>query len=149
MSQYVTVTDRALFGVNATAFSALSSEVIQAALDGGSDTADMYLRSAYVLPLIEWGNDLRRLVVHIADWDLMCTRGFNPEAPGDIAVRERRDMAIAQLKEVAAGRAFLNVTDNRSGAQQGEVSARPVVRSSSQRGWTDRQTTDPITYSND
>lgn len=77
---------------------------VDGALAAASAIAAGYLAAQYTLPLHAWGEDLRRAVCHIACWDLMCRQGFDPEAAGDQAVRQRHDDAVRWLREVGAGR---------------------------------------------
>jgi phage gp36-like protein len=64
--------------------------------------ADSYLGKAYTLPLTGWGRELRRCVGHLIVWDLMVTRGFNPDEY-DAQIKVRYDEAIKWLTMISAG----------------------------------------------
>jgi phage gp36-like protein len=76
------------------------------ALIAASDISDRYLCREFTLPLVKWPSDLRRFVVHIAVYDLMCVRGFQPEG-ADALIVKRYDDAIAQLREIGDGKACM------------------------------------------
>lgn len=65
------------------------------------------VKKRHGLPLVEWGDDLRRAVAHIAAYDLLSARGFNPNTGSDIAVRDRYLEALKWLTQVAKGEAEL------------------------------------------
>jgi len=101
MSQYATLTDLAN-AVSANAISGIATPTQTAALQNASDLADGFLASQYKLPITLWGTDLTRAVCHIAAWDLLNQRGFNPEGT-DSTFRTRYDDAMDWLTKIARG----------------------------------------------
>lgn len=65
--------------------------------------ADSYLSGQYTLPLVSWGDELRRCVGHITAYDLMVTRGFNPD-DHDEEIRLRYKDALEWLKMIRDGK---------------------------------------------
>lgn len=103
MSQYATRDELARGGLRAAALSGVSTADQDAALVAASGEADGYLAKRYLLPLVAWGDDLRRRVVHIATYDLLATRGYAPASGVDPLVAKRHDDAIFWLRDVAKG----------------------------------------------
>lgn len=103
------ITDGELLSMGAAlvALNGIDSSVRASAITAASDVALSYVKKRYALPLIQWGSDLKRAVAHIAAYDLLCTRGFNPAAAGDPAVKDRHDVAVLWLRDVAKGLAEL------------------------------------------
>lgn len=102
-ASYATLTDLVNLGLPSEALETLSSDIKSAALDAASSTAASYLRKRYSLPLTSWSTDLTRAVVHIACFDLLCNRGFNPNRGADASVQLRHDNAILWLRDVSKG----------------------------------------------
>jgi phage gp36-like protein len=89
------------------------------ALIAASDTADRYLCREFTLPLVSWGNDLRRMVTHVAVYDLMCVVGFQPEG-ADALIVKRYDDAMACFREVGEGDACMpGIVDSDDGDSGG------------------------------
>ena len=133
---YATRTDLTRFGLPAAALTGVADATQDAALEAASDVADSYLRSRYTLPLTGYGDDLKRVVCNIAAWDLLSTRGYDPRAGNDEAVRDRHDSAVSWLKDVSAGRAAVsggNTTPTPS--RTSRVSSGASVDSDTKRGW--------------
>lgn len=132
---YATRTDLTRLGIRAGALSGVSTDDQDAALEAASDLADSYLRSRYTLPFTGYGDDLKRAVCAIAAWDLLSTRGYNPQG-SDEAIQTRQEQAIVWLKDVSAGRAAVsggNTTPTPS--RTSRVSSAATVTSSAKRGW--------------
>lgn len=82
-------------------FSTTASPDVLAALRVASALAEGYLPGSYTLPLLSWGDDLRRAVCWLARWELLCRRGldkaqdaerYDPEKQGVLGwLREVRD----------------------------------------------------------
>lgn len=101
---YADLDDLARHGLPDAALEDLDDTTKSKALDAASSLANGYLRaSGLVLPLTAWGDDLTKKVCHIATWDLMCLRGFNPESQTNDVVRQRYEDAIAWLVAVSKG----------------------------------------------
>ncbi len=104
MIAYASPSDLARLGVGAAATAGISTADIVAALDAASSLAGSYLSAQFTLPLLSWGDDLRRCVCMIAAYDLIGgNRGFNPEQGADVTLRLRYEDAIKWLERVAAG----------------------------------------------
>ena len=134
---YATVADLAALGLNAIALSSIPSGSQTEALSAASRVVDSYLRSQFTLPLVQWGTDVTRATCLIAAYDLMTSRGFNPDAAADVNVRMRFEDATRWLEKCASGAVVPSVTDSTPGATQGSVSA-PVVVSGYPRGYSSR-----------
>ncbi len=103
---YAVVRDLERLGIAVAALKSVATGTKVEALIAASDTADRYLCRQFTLPLIAWGNDLRRLVAHIATYDLMAVRGFQPEGADQLIVK-RYDDAMAALREVGEDKACM------------------------------------------
>lgn len=113
---YATLTEFTRFGLPTPALSGVSDDDKTAALSAASSVADSYLATRYSTPLSSWGDDLRRAVCHIASWDLLVRRGFNPDDAANQAVRMRHKDAIAWLENVSANRATVTGGNTSPGA---------------------------------
>lgn len=136
-SQYLTLSEYGDLSLLPAALGSISDDVKTARIKARSSWADSYLAAAYKLPLTAWEDDLQNAVAMAVDWDLMCRRGFNPDAGADVAIRQRFEDAERWLKDVAGGKATAMVTDSSSGADAGDSTVSPVVLTSETRGWTD------------
>lgn len=129
---YATITDLARLGVVPATLAGLSSETKEAALSAASSLASGYLQSQFALPLSEWGDDLRRAVVAIAVYDLLSHRGYDPEASGNLTIRDRYEDSVQWLRDVAAGRVSPSgIVDSTPECDD----AGPVVVTRPKRGW--------------
>lgn len=128
---YASIDDLHRLGVPERALSGIDDGDKFESLLAASSVADSRLRKAATLPLIAWGDDLRRAVVHIAVYDLMVTRGFQPTGADELVEKRYLD-AIAWLKDVARGDAIPDELVD-STPQVEELS--PIVESSAERGW--------------
>jgi len=132
---YATRTDLTRFGLPSSALTGVADATQDAALEAASDVADSYMRSRYELPLTGYGDDLKRAVCGLAAWDLLTTRGYDPNSGGDEAVKLRHDAALAWLKDVAAGRAHVSGGLTTPGPTRHARAGAPSVTSSRLRGW--------------
>ncbi len=119
MASYADPTDLVRFGLPAAATEGIDVGDIQAALDAASDLADGYLRARFTLPITAPTNDLKSAVARIAAYELLSTRGYNPETGSDPNVRDRYSDAIAWLKGVAKGDITPALTDSSPAGQLG------------------------------
>jgi phage gp36-like protein len=142
---YAQATDFALYGLPSAALGAtFTPDDVQRALDGASSLVDGYLAKHYTLPLIApFPLSLVQKVCHLAQFDLLAVRGFNPEQGGHVTARMRYEDAISWCKDVGAARVEIDATDSSSGDPNGEFVVQApqgsvVVVSggpSSLRGW--------------
>ncbi len=133
MSQYATLDDLTRLGLGASALTAIDNTTRTAALASRSAYADGFLAKRFTLPLSAWGDDLREAVVHMASWDLLSRRGFDPTAANDAAVQVNMERAERWLRDVAAGRVepvgYVDATPTVADARSVVVASRP------RRGW--------------
>ncbi len=101
MSQYATSADLYALGLPQAALPSGADPT--AALVAASGDADGYLALRFKLPLVAWGDDIRRRVCHLAAYDLLTSRGTRPGDALELIVK-RYDDAIAWLREVSMGR---------------------------------------------
>lgn len=126
---YATRDDLARLGLPPAVLSAIPVADQDAALEAASDLADSYLRVRYTLPLLSWQDDLRRAVCHIAAYDLLVRRGFNPTG-ADEQVRLRYEDAIRWLERVAQGLLSPAIVDSSAEDLPG-----PIGYTRPKRGW--------------
>lgn len=143
LPSYATTTDLERLGVLPAALAGIATATKEAHLSAASRRADSYLAAQFELPLVAWEEDLTDAVCALCAWTLLVTRGFNPDAPGDQAVRIRYEDAIRWLEKVAAEQVTPLVTDSSQGSSAG-VSATPLIESATQRGWSSRGSADVI-----
>lgn len=107
MATLITDAELLAMGIASTALASITSGTRDQARAAASDLALSYVAKRYKLPLVSWGNDLRRAVAHIAAYDLLCARGFNPAAGSDDSIKQRHDTAVSWLRDVSRGIAEL------------------------------------------
>lgn len=132
---YATRTDLTRFGLPSGALAGVADATQDAALEAASDVADSYMRSRYTLPLSGYGDDLKRAVCAVAAWDLLTTRGYDPNAGGDEAVKLRHDAAMKWLADVSAGRAHVSGGNTTPAPTRHARASSPRVDSDRTRGW--------------
>lgn len=133
MSSYVLVSEIGRYGGNVDAIASIAASDQQAALDAASGVADSYMRGRYRLPLLTWDDPaLKKAIVAIAFYDMLSTRGFNPQSGSDRNVADRNVDAIAWLVRVQKQEAHPNVTP---AADQSPGYDAPRVLSTPKRGW--------------
>jgi hypothetical protein len=69
--------DRALLGIRNAAIPNATTPQYLAAFEAASDIIVGDL-GAFVLPLRQWGSDMRQACIALADWQLLCARGEPP-----------------------------------------------------------------------
>ncbi len=132
MTAYATTADLTRFAVNASAFGGISTLDQQAALAAASSYADSKLRGRFALPLLAWGDDLRRAVCYIAAYDLLSVRGFNPVAGSDSNLRQRYEDGVKWLDGVERQNIHPDVTPS---PEQSPKYDDPKIVTSTRRGW--------------
>ena len=144
MSQYATLDD--LEELANEQIADLPKDKREAALTNASGEVDSYIGQRYKLPLIApFDPSIVSKTIDIAVWDLMSRFvGFNPEAPGDVAIYRRYQDAIKFLQDVRDRKnAPASITDsgtvsNGQPVQSGAISGAPMVISSTSRGFSSR-----------
>ncbi len=96
MSQYATTTDLTNFGLNAISVANISPSVLTAQLIAASAMMDSHFAGRYNLPLVSFDQSVTINCCYIAAWLVLSkSRGFNPDNPGDVTVRQSYEDAIA------------------------------------------------------
>lgn len=131
MSRYADESDLCVHGAPASAFGTLDSATKLKALEGASADLDAVISSQGAVPLTVWGEDVRKKIVHLATYDLLCRVGFNPNAGADVNYRLRSDDARAWLRDIGKGivRPIVTFATPRADGAQ------PSVRSKPLRNW--------------
>lgn len=132
MSSYATIAQLLQFALPAEAVQGISNTVLQAELDAASTWADSYLRGRYALPLVSFDIELTMMVCYVAAYNIMASRGYNPEQGADSIYQSRWQQALDWFKAVQRQAIHPNVvpqptTDPTYGF--------PQVNTAPQRGW--------------
>lgn len=98
-----TPTELTKFGVAPAVVAGFSAEDQDRALDAATGMVLARMQRRFPWPWSRWGDDLRRIVSHIATYDLLCRRGFNSDQPIDKQAKERYDAALEELDSFADG----------------------------------------------
>lgn len=101
MTQYANEAEFKDLGLPLDATKVLTSSQINSALAVASRFVDSYLAKRYRVPLETYGEDIKRIVIDIAQYDIMARRGFRPGSGADEIIIKRRDDAIEWLRMVA------------------------------------------------
>lgn len=132
---YATAADLARLALPARALTGILLTDQGAALEAASSLADGYLAARYTLPLLAWGDDLRRAVSLIAAYDLMTRRGYSPEG-GDEQLRLRYEDAIRWLEQVSKGTISpVGLEESPPSATPPPGDSGPVIAERPLRGW--------------
>lgn len=118
---YALPADLLTFGMSAAALSspATGNTAQLAAILAASETCDGFHRNTWTLPLLKWGTDLVRVVCHLASWELICIRGFNPDSVADQLYERRYENAMKLLRDSSLKRYTFDVLDSSPNAVQG------------------------------
>lgn len=141
MAAYCTLPELRDLGLNPDAFEDILAPRKTEKIKSRSDYIDGFLAARFVLPLIAWGDDIKRACAVLVSVDLIRGRGVSPDDGADLGAEE--DRVNAWLKLVAAGVVSPRVTDSTPGATPGQSVRSPRVVSSSSRGLSVRGTTNP------
>lgn len=99
---YSTPTDFKRIAVRAAGLGGKTDAEIQAELSAMYMLINGYICNAYSLPLTAWSEDLKRIEIDLAAYNLLGGVGFQPEANRD-PVTERYASAMKRLREIAKG----------------------------------------------
>lgn len=135
---YATLAQFRLRAPSAQSFTNMSDDVIEAALYDRSRYLDGYLARKFVLPLVRWYGDLTRAVVDMAAYDIMVTRGYNPDT-GDSTLRARFEDANRWARDIPLNTTPM-VVDSSGSTVPGTNATTPKVTSAYQRGFSSRPT---------
>ncbi len=126
---YAAIADLTTYGVPSTALGTLTAAQQNAALDAAAGTVDEHIAGRYQLPL---ANPIplvfTEMTCVIAAWRLINVRGYNPNAPGDQALRTRYLDAMDQLGKIQRQALHPIAAAQSTGPAEG---AQPTVLSSS------------------
>ena len=133
MSVYATQTDLKNYGLNALAVANISGTVLDAQLAAASAMMDSYFNGRYSLPLTAWDASVTINCCYIAAWLVLSkSRGFNPDNPGDVTVRQSYEDAIAWCNGVQRQAIHPTVTQTPGASTTYQL---PQVSTSAPRGW--------------
>lgn len=133
MSVYATQTDLTNYGLNAISVANISGTVLDAQLAAASAMMDSYLAGRYNLPLLSWDASLTINCCYIAAWLVLSkSRGFNPDNPGDVTVRQSYEDAIAWCNGVQRQAIHPTVTQTPIASPRFQL---PQVSTLPPRGW--------------
>ncbi len=136
MAAYATVAQFRLLAPSAQAFTNTADAVIEATLEDNSRLADGYLIRKFRLPLVSWQGDLTRKIIDLSAWDVMVTRGYNPETT-DAVLETRHRMAMKWLESIPNNTTPM-VVDSSGSTVPGTNALTPTVTTAVQRGYSSR-----------
>lgn len=112
-ASYATLTDLYTYGLSLAACGNVTTTQQQQLLDSASETAESYMSARYAMPILTpYPHDLIEKVCHLAAWNILNLRGFNPAAAADINIRDRMVMATAWLEGVERQRIHPKVVES-------------------------------------
>ena len=107
LTQYATAAEFDSQAMPSEAFANVDTPTKDRSLQWASRFAAGYVAKRKVLPLLAWGEDLRRCVCELAAYDLSSKRGFAPGSGSNQNIRDRYDDALRWLSDVSRGTAEL------------------------------------------
>jgi phage gp36-like protein len=137
MAEYCTLAELRDLGLNPDAFVEMPAPKRHQAIASRSTFIDGFL-GRFTLPLVTWGDDIKRCCAVLASIDLIRNRGIGPDDSLDFDTIEKRQ--IDWLKLVSQGTVTPQVTDSSPGATVGRPARRTRVISGSSRGFSVRGT---------
>ena len=106
----------ARYGLPPKALSRFTTEEQDRGLEAASGVVDSYLRARYTLPIQRWGLELTRCVAAIAAYDLMTSRGYDPNLAADEQLRLRYEDSLAWLRMVRKNEVDPGIVDSKDPA---------------------------------
>lgn len=103
----------ARYGLPPKALSRFTTEEQDRGLEAASGVVDSYLRARYTLPIQRWGLELTRCVAAIAAYDLMTSRGYDPNLAADEQLRLRYEDSLMWLKMVRKNEVDPGIVDSK------------------------------------
>lgn len=110
---------------------------MNAALQAASSRADVYLASAFTLPMVSYDMQLTRVVCDMAAFDLARQYGLNPNAPDFAALKSLFDGSIEFLEQVRDEKLTPQWVDSDGGPGNVEEGG-PFVVTATTRGYSER-----------
>lgn len=129
---YITDAELLAMGVPTAALTAVAVGTRDTARKAASDKASSYIKKRFTLPLLAWGEDMKRAVAHLASYDLMSYRGLDPASESGVLIIKRYDDAVLWLRDVAKG--VVEPTDILDSTAEVDEQA-PLVSSDTAAGW--------------
>lgn len=130
---YITDAELLAMGIPTAALSSVLLATRDSARVVASDLASSYLKKRFALPILAWGEDLKRAVAHIATYDLISYRGMDPGSESGALIIKRHDDAILWLRDVARG--ITEPVDLEDSTPSVDEQA-PLVSSDAGAGWS-------------
>ncbi len=138
MAAYATLPNLYSLGMLAVAMGRISEAAQQACLDARNEYADDKMRARYRLPLqAPYPMSLVMNICHLAAWDILQLRGYNPNVEGDKAVAIRGELALKWFDDVERQRAHPAVVEAIGSGDPGYPA--PQVLSKPLQGWGPRR----------
>ena len=129
---YASIDDLYRFGLQPFSVQNVPMSNLIAELEAASRYADSKMRARYSLPLLAWDTTITMHVCRIAAYNILVTRGYNPEAGADIAITQRHQEALEFFDGVERQRTHPNVTQTPTSSPGVDM---PQVLSGVSRGW--------------
>lgn len=140
MADLITDAELLQLGAAGNALNGVSSSDRAAIISAASSFVLSRLQKRFALPLVSWSDDVRRATAHVAAWDAIVFRGFNPNATNDQIIKLRADKARQWLADVVAGSVEPeNVVDATSTYDENG----PIMASDEPAGWVYPRPEDP------
>lgn len=134
MPRLAEIADWDALGTPPKALASLDPSARNRILDAASAIALGFLGDQYTLPIVGPVDDSVKLaVVQIANYLGIARRGYNPEQPGDLMIRQLYEDGVSWLKAIANGQRRLPQSGGQ--AQTNPASFQPSVSSNEQRGY--------------
>ncbi len=131
-SQYAQPADLQSVGLLGTFLQTVPVADQTAALKAASAIMDSYLGQQFTLPIQQWSFDVQQYCCWITAYVLVQQRGYNPGNAAEETFKERYDISMKWLKDVANGIATpAQILDSSPNAQPGTPApaAQPQVTS--------------------
>ncbi len=133
MTAYAVLTDLYALGLPLVAMGSVSTAVQQRCLDSRNEFADDKLRARYRLPLdVPYPLSLVQAICHLAAWDVLVIRGYNPQSGADVVIVDRANAALKWFDDVERQRAHPAVVE--AGGADPSYDA-PLIVSTTRQGW--------------
>jgi phage gp36-like protein len=129
---YASIDDLYRFGLQPMSVQNVPMANLIAELEAASRYADSKMRARYSLPLLAWDTTITMHVCRIAAYNILVTRGYNPEAGADVAITQRHQEALEFFDGVERQRTHPNVTQTANPSQPVDL---PQVITGVSRGW--------------
>lgn len=127
---YLTKTEFLAQTIPSEVFTGLTDDQINAAILWASGHAASYLRKRHTLPLITWGEELKRAVGRLAAFDLLARRGVRVASGNNEIVEDLANKAEDWLGQVASGDVEIDCVDSTPDEDEGGAEIESVQQRS-------------------